>query len=158
MMGISDCVYLVLKTRKQMSFKQTERSLLPRMLKEYCYVSTFQFLLDSLPSVWIYPQFSKEKILCWDFSLFHRETGKRRRSSTAKYCSRYFGLWNNIETLYTEEKLKADRNRVIEWGMRIFSEHDWWNNWCLFCVLHGLMTDWLLTEEFWWIRIILLPH
>jgi hypothetical protein len=60
-MDISDYVCWVVKTWKQMSFKQTERSLLSRMRKEYCYVSTFQFLLDSFA-------------LCMDLSsVFQRE-------------------------------------------------------------------------------------
>jgi hypothetical protein len=46
-MEVADCVCLVARTRKQMSFKQTERGLLSRMRKDYCYVSTLQFLLES---------------------------------------------------------------------------------------------------------------
>ena len=47
-MEIFDCVCLVVKTRKQVSFKRIERGLLFRMHKDYCCVLTFQFLLDSL--------------------------------------------------------------------------------------------------------------
>jgi len=59
-------------------------------------------------------------MLCWDFPLVLRESGEPRRSNTAKYCSEYFAVYNNIEMLYAEEKSKAGRNRVIEWGMQDF--------------------------------------